>query len=256
MRISGKIALVTGGASGMGLAFTRRLAQEGAKVYFTDLNVSSGKTLEALLRNENLRVEFIEQNVAREEDWVKVIGHIRAADSRLDVLVNNAGIAISGNIENCSLENFHRVLDVNLTGVFLGCKHGLSLMKDNGGSIINMSSITAICGEPLAPAYSASKAGVRLLSKSVALHCAERGYAVRVNSLHPGYIETPILESGSAGMSEAEVSSMRTRLANEIPVKRRGKPEEVAGAVIFLASDDSVYVTGTEMIVDGGYSCH
>ncbi|MNN67440.1 3-beta-hydroxysteroid dehydrogenase [compost metagenome] len=129
-------------------------------------------------------------------------------------------------------------------------------MKEKGGSIINMSSITAICGEPMVPAYSAAKAGVRYLSKSVALHCAQRGYAIRVNSLHPGYIETPMMANGSSGLETEELLALRNRLASEIPFKRRGTPAEVAGAVLYLASDDSVYVTGTEMIVDGGYACH
>ncbi|MCY1360471.1 3-beta-hydroxysteroid dehydrogenase [compost metagenome] len=185
-----------------------------------------------------------------------MLEHIEAADGHLCVLVNNAGIAISNHIENCTLEQFDRLIDVNLKSVFLGCKLGLALMKGKGGSIINMSSITAICGEPMAPAYAASKAGVRFLSKSVALHCAERGYAIRVNSLHPGYIETPLLAGGSTGLEMAEALALRDRIASEIPVRRRGTPEEVAGAVLFLASDDSVYVTGTEMVVDGGYACH
>lgn len=258
MRLQNKIALVTGGASGMGLAFTRRLAQEGAKVYFTDINETGGRQAEQDLHAAGLRVAFLPQNVAAEADWLTVLEHIRAADGRLDVLVNNAGIAMSHNIETCTVEDFDRTLSVNLKSVFLGCKHGLALMKEGGGSIINVSSITAICGEPVALAYSASKAGVRYLSKSVALHCAEKGYAIRVNSLHPGYIDTPLLTSSNAAghLTDAEVAASRARIGGEIPMRRRGTPDEVAGAVLYLASDDSTYVTGTELVVDGGYACH
>lgn len=256
MRMQNKIALVTGGASGMGLAFTRRLAQEGARVYFTDINENGGRQAEGELTGAGLSVVFLPHNVALDADWMRVLDHIRDAEGRLDVLVNNAGIAISHTIETCTVEEFDKVLSVNLKSVFLGCKHGLALMKARGGSIINVSSITAICGEPVALAYSASKAGVRFLSKSVALHCAEKGYPIRVNSLHPGYIDTPLLAGGASSLSEAEAMAARMRIGGEIPVKRRGTPDEVAGAVLYLASDDSAYVTGTELVVDGGYSCH
>jgi NAD(P)-dependent dehydrogenase (short-subunit alcohol dehydrogenase family) len=258
MRMQGKIALVTGGASGMGLAFARRLAQEGAKVYFTDVNEEGGRGAEGDLKGAGLAVEFIRHDVTQEDDWKRALDHIRAVEGRLDVLVNNAGIAVSHNIETCTTEEFDRTLNINLKSVFLGCKLGLPLMKEKGGSIINVSSITAICGEPVALAYSASKAGVRFLSKSVALHCADKGYAVRVNSLHPGYIDTPLLGQGNAAgrLTEAEVMASRVRIGGEIPMKRGGTPDEVAGAVLYLASDESSYVTGTELILDGGYACH
>ena len=258
MRLQNKIALVTGGASGLGLAFTRRLAQEGAKVYFTDINEAGGKQAGQDLEVAGLHATFLPHDVSAEADWLRVLDHIRAAHGRLDVLVNNAGIAISHNIETCTVEDFDRTMNINLKSVFLGCKHSLALMKENGGSIVNVSSITAICGEPVALAYSASKAGVRYLSKSVALHCAEKGYGIRVNSLHPGYIDTPLLVGSNAGgrLTDAEVMASRVRIGGEIPLKRRGTPDEGAGAVLSLASDDSTYVTGTELLVDGGYACH
>jgi NAD(P)-dependent dehydrogenase (short-subunit alcohol dehydrogenase family) len=236
----------------------RRLAQEGAKVWFTDINEAGGKYAEQDLKATSLDVAFLPQDVSAEADWLRVLNHIRATDGRLDVLVNNAGIGLSHNIETCTIEDFDRTMNVNLKSVFLGCKHGLALMKETGGSIINVSSITAICGEPAALAYSASKAGVRYLSKSVALHCAEKGYAIRVNSLHPGYIDTPLLAGSNSGgrLTEAEITAARVRIGGEIPLKRRGTPDEVAGAVLYLASDDSTYVTGTELLVDGGYACH
>ncbi|SNT03828.1 glucose 1-dehydrogenase [Pseudomonas segetis] len=256
MRLQNKIVLVTGAASGMGLAFTRRLAAEGAKVYFTDINAEAGKCAEVELREQGLDVIFDRHDVTSEEDWSRVLGVIHDKERRLDVLVNNAGMVIPGSIEECTLSDFDRTMDVNLRSVFIGCKQSLPLMKDNGGSIINMSSITAICGEPAALSYSTSKAGVRFLSKSVALHCAAKGYPIRVNSLHPGYIETPLVADATQAIGEEAGREFHARLMQEIPFKRLGKPDEVAGAVVFLASDDSVYVTGTEMVVDGGYACH
>lgn len=256
MRLENKIVLVTGGASGMGLAFTRRLATEGAKVYFTDINTEAGKQAEGEMREQGLNVIFNTHNVTSEEDWAHVLEVIRDKEQHLDVLINNAGMVIPGSIEDCTLSDFDRTLDVNLRSVFLGCKLSLPLMKTKGGSIINMSSITAICGEPDALAYSTSKAGVRFLSKSVALHCAAKGYPIRVNSLHPGYIETPLVAGATQVIGEEAGQAFQARLMQEIPVKRLGKPDEVAGAVVFLASDDAIYVTGTEMVVDGGYACH
>ncbi|MBM7061843.1 glucose 1-dehydrogenase [Pseudomonas sp. UL073] len=256
MRLQNKIALVTGGASGMGLAFTRRLAVEGAKVYFTDINEAGGRQAETELRGHNLDVEFAVHDVTREADWQRVIELVRSREGRLDILVNNAGIVLPGDIEQCSLASFDRTLDVNLRSVFLGCQTALPLMKANGGSIINMSSITALCGEPMALAYSASKAGVRFLSKSVALHCAAKGYPIRVNSLHPGYIETPLVAGAMQHVGEADALEFQSRLMQEIPFKRLGTADEVAGAVVYLASDDARYVTGTELVVDGGYACH
>ena len=256
MRLQNKIVLVTGAASGMGLAFTRRLAAEGAKVYFTDINAEAGKRAEVELREQGLDVIVDRHDVTSEEDWSRVLGVIHDKERRLDVLVNNAGMVIPGSIEECTLSDFDRTMDVNLRSVFIGCKQSLPLMKDNGGSIINMSSITAICGEPAALSYSTSKAGVRFLSKSVALHCAAKGYPIRVNSLHPGYIETPLVADATQAIGEEAGREFHARLMQEIPFKRLGKPDEVAGAVVFLASDDSVYVTGTEMVVDGGYACH
>lgn len=256
MRLENKIVLVTGGASGMGLAFTRRLAGEGAKVYFTDINTEAGQRAEAQLREQGLNVIFNTHNVTSEEDWTRVLNVIRDNEQHLDVLINNAGMVIPGSIEDCTLSDFDRTMDVNLRSVFIGCQQSLPLMKAKGGSIINMSSITAICGEPAALSYSTSKAGVRFLSKSVALHCAAKGYPIRVNSLHPGYIETPLVAGATQVIGEEAGQEFQARLMQEIPVKRLGQPDEVAGAVLFLASDDSIYVTGTEMVVDGGYACH
>ncbi|MGX5218011.1 MULTISPECIES: SDR family oxidoreductase [Pseudomonas] len=256
MRLNNKVVLVTGGASGMGQAFVRRLDQEGAVVYFTDINEVAGKALESEINNDGGHVFFLPQDVSNESDWHMVLDTIRSHEKRLDVLINNAGMIIPGNIEECSLEQFQLHLDVNLKSAFLGCKLSLPLMQQHGGSIINMSSITAIVGEQDAIGYSASKAGVRFLSKSVALHCAEKGYAIRVNSLHPGYISTPLVTGVMSKLDADRQAAVHQRLMQELPVKRFADPDEVSGTVVFLSSDDSKYITGTEIIIDGGFSCH
>ena len=256
MSVRDKIVLVTGGASGMGLAFTRRLDSEGAKVYFTDINEDGGKAAEGEIAEAGGRAIFLHQDVAEEADWQRVLDIIERAEGRLDVLVNNAGMILPGHIEECTVEDFDRQISVNLRSEFLGCKLALPLMKEHGGSIINMSSITAIVGEQDAVGYAAAKGGVRFLSKSVALHCAEQGYDIRVNSLHPGYIATPLVAGLADAIPADRMARVNERLMRELPVKRFAEPEEVAGTVVFLASDDSKYITGTELIVDGGFSAH
>ncbi len=256
MKLAGKIALVTGGGSGMGRAFGKRLAAEGAKVYLTDINESGGTEAVEEISAERGQAVFLRHDVSVAADWKAVLARIATDEGRLQVLVNNAGMIVPGSIEDCSLEQFSRTLDVNLKSVFLGCQLALPLMKECGGAIINNSSITAIVGEQAAVAYSASKAGVRFLSKSVALHCAERGYSIRVNSLHPGYIETPLVAGVMGALPADRQAEVQQRLMRELPVGRFGTPEEVAGTVAFLASDDARYITGAEFVVDGGFSCH
>lgn len=256
MRFIDKIALVTGGASGMGRAFSKRLAAEGAKVMVTDINADGGAETVAEILAAGGQAEFLPHDVSSAEAWTAVLGYIERCDGRLDILVNNAGMIVPGSIEECSLEDFNRTLDVNLKSVFLGCQLALPLMRVGGGAIINNSSITAIVGEQAAIAYSAAKAGVRFLSKSVALHCAEQGYDIRVNSLHPGYIETPLVAGVMSELDRERQAAVQQRLMRELPVGRFGTPEEVAGMVAFLASDEARYITGAEFVVDGGFSCH
>ena len=172
------------------------------------------------------------------------------------MLVNNAGIAIPANVEEETLEGWRRTQAVNMEGVFLGCQAAVRVMKEKGGSIINISSIEGIVGEPNTPAYNASKGGVRIFTKSVALHCAAQGYAIRVNSVHPGYILTPLVENGLKMMPEELAQTMLTRALGQIPMGGMGEPVDIANGCLFLASDESKYLTGSELIIDSGYTCH
>ncbi|MBN1206207.1 MAG: glucose 1-dehydrogenase [Myxococcaceae bacterium] len=248
-RVEGKVALVTGGASGLGAASARMLVREGARVAITDINEEQGQ---ALAKELGEAARFWRLDVTREEDWKSVVDAVLATFGRLDVVVNNAGIGIVKDVESLSIEEWRRVHAVNLDGVFLGCKHGIRGMRQCGarGSIINMSSVAGLVGVAAFPAYSSSKGGVRLLTKSVALHCAQKGYGIRCNSIHPVFVETPMVEalaslSGSATEGKA-------RMAKGIPIGRLGEPEEVAYAVVYLASDESRLMTGSELVLDGG----
>jgi hypothetical protein len=174
----------------------------------------------------------------------------------LDVLVNNAGIAAPANVEEETLEGWRKTQSVNMEGVFLGCRAAIAVMKEKGGSIINISSIEGIVGDPNTPAYNASKGGVRIFTKSVALHCAGHGYAIRVNSLHPGYILTPMVEKGLEMMPKDVSEAMLARVLGEIPLGTMGEPRDIAEGCLFLASDESKYMTGSDLVIAGGYTCH
>lgn len=248
-RVEGKVALVTGGASGLGAAAARMLVREGARVAITDVNEEAGQ---ALANELGMTTRFWKLDVTREEDWVVVVDSVLATFERLDVVVNNAGIGIAKDVEALSLEEFRRVNAVNLDGVFLGCKHGIRGMKQCGakGSIINMSSVAGLVGAASLPAYCASKGGVRLLTKSVALHCAKQGYGIRCNSVHPVFIDTPMVDALASIGGDKEAG--KKHMAKSIPIGRLGEPEEIAHAIIYLASDESRLMTGAELILDGG----
>lgn len=176
------------------------------------------------------------------------------ATGALDVLVNNAGVGRLGSIEQASLADWRAVLEINLDGVFLGTQKAIAAMKERGGSIINVSSIEGIIGEPNLVAYNASKGGVRLLTKSAALHCAAHGYNIRVNSLHPGYIATPMVSGALASMPADMAQALQADIVNRIPLGRLALAEEIAPALVFMASDESCYMTGSELVIDGGYT--
>jgi len=251
-RVQGKIALVTGGSRGIGAETARLLAREGATVIVTDILINEGKSVAASIDGQ-----FYELDVADEGHWQTVTATIRKAYGKVDILFNNAGITgLNENIgpqdpENTSLEAWHHVHNVNLDGVFLGCKHGMALMKDNGGSIINMSSRSGVVGIPGASAYASSKAAVRNHTKTVALYCAEQGYKIRCNSLHPGAILTPMWDP-MLGTDESERQKMIAGIAAGVPLGCMGDPMDVANAVLFLGSDESKYMTGVELTIDGG----
>jgi 3(or 17)beta-hydroxysteroid dehydrogenase len=189
--------------------------------------------------------------VSKEEDWGKVVDDTLAAFGRLDVVVNNAGIAIPGNVEEATFADWRKLMSINLDGVFLGVKHGIRGIKkgERGGSIINLSSIEGLVGDPNLAAYNASKGGVRLLTKSAALHCAKTGTGIRVNSIHPGYVWTPMVEKGP---DDAE--ARRKALIALHPVGHLGQPEDIGWGVVYLASDEAKFITGSELVIDGGYT--
>lgn len=252
-RVQGKVALITGAARGIGAATAELLAKEGARVIVTDILVDEGQAMA-----ERIGALFLPLNVSQEAPWQKTIKIIEKDFGRLDILFNNAGvIGLSGDCgpqdpEHTSLDSWHYVHQVNLDGVFLGCKHGIALMKkQGGGSIINMSSRSGIVGIPGASAYASSKAAIRNHTKSVALYCAEKGYNIRCNSLHPGAILTPIWDP-MLGKSAEERKKMIEGVSCGIPLGHMGEPLDVAYSVLYLGSDESKYVTGIELNIDGG----
>ncbi|HEY3797234.1 MAG TPA: glucose 1-dehydrogenase [Caulobacteraceae bacterium] len=253
-RVEGKVALVTGGASGIGAACAERLAEEGARIVITDVQDQLGAEVAAAIGPGKAR--YLHHDVTDEAAWEGVIADIAANEGRLDILVNNAGIAITSlSITTMPLESWKKQQAVNVDGVFLGLKHSLPLMRKagNGGSIINLSSIAGLRGSPILAGYSATKGAVRLLTKAVALECAAAKDGVRVNSMHPGIIETPIWNSifGTRPGVNAppDLDGIST---NAVPLGVKGLPRDIAQGVLWLASDESRYVTGMEMVIDGG----
>jgi len=250
-RVSGKVALITGGASGLGSAAARILAEQGARVIITDVQEDAGAGVAAEIGHDVL---FIQQDVASEADWQRVMSRIIQDYGKLDILVNNAGILHMASIEDTSLEDWQRVHAVNSDGVFLGCKYAIEAMKDTteGGSIINISSGAGLRPISLVPAYGASKSVVWNLTRTTALHCAESDYPIRCNSIHPGVIRTPMME-GTIPEGE-DVDAMMALHAEVHPMKKLVTVEDVGLSILYLASDESAIVTGVALPVDGGYN--
>jgi 3(or 17)beta-hydroxysteroid dehydrogenase len=245
-RVDGKIALVTGGASGIGLATAGLLADEGAKVVLADLE-EPGAAAAAVAQ----RSHFYKLDVTREAEWIAVTDATISEFGRLDILVNSAGVSLLKDIETTTLDEWRHLMAVNLDGVFLGCKHGVRVMKERGGgSIVNMSSVAGLVGAANLAAYCASKGGVRLLTKSVALHCARKGFNIRCNSVHPSFVETPMLQSMIAAARDPR--KLEANYAKAAPLGRLAQPTEIARTILFLASDESAFTTGAELVVDGG----
>ncbi len=245
-RLAGKVALISGGASGIGLATARRFAAQGASVVIGDIDTEAA----ALAENEHEALSYARLDVTDGASWSAVVDEVLRRFGRLDVLINSAGISIKGDIETITDEEWHRVQAVNVDGVFSGCRHGVRAMKDHGGSIVNLSSVLGIVGNADLVAYSASKGAVRLLTKSVALHCARKRYGIRCNSVHPGYVATPMVERSVAAAPEPD--AVRAYILGVTPLKRMARPEEIADLLLYLASDESAYVTGAEFVIDGG----
>lgn len=259
-RLQGKVALVTGAAKGIGAATAKRLAQEGASVVCTDVDADAGQAVADEIANEGGAAAFVGHDVTDEAQWEAAVKVAEDKFGALHIVVNNAGIAPeSSPIEEKTLESWRHVLAIDLDSVFLGCKWGIrTIKKHGGGAIINISSILGLVGQPNASDYNAAKGGVRLLTKSAALECAEAGYDIRVNSVHPGYIDTPLVQDvmaqGEMGGQPVGPNEMRELLTMLHPIGRLGIAKEIANAVLFLASDEASFMTGSEMVVDGGYT--
>jgi NAD(P)-dependent dehydrogenase (short-subunit alcohol dehydrogenase family) len=264
-RIDGKIALITGAAQGIGAETARILAAAGATVLVTDRDQDRGHRVTEEINRAGQAATFLALDVADEANWQLVAQQVDADFGGLDILVNNAGIVVVGPIEHTALADLERICQVNLHGTFLGLKHAVPVMKARaqassaaGGSIVNVSSAVGIKGYPFGAAYSMTKGGVRLLTKSAALEFAELGYNIRVNSIHPGLVDTPMLtqeaveHAGLGSLGSDSAAETRQFFENMAPIKRFAAPVEIARAVLFLASDDSSFMTGSELVVDGG----
>ena len=244
-RVEGKVALVTGGGSGLGAADCRRLAEEGAKVAVSDVNLEAAQKVASEIGESAIALRH---DVASEEDWKAVLAEVESRFGGLHVLVNNAGIVVVADPEETTLEQFRKVQAVMSEGVFLGCKYAIQLMaKSGGGSIINMSSTASHLGYPPFFAYSAAKGAVRSMTKSIAIHCQQKGYGIRCNSVHPASIETPMIQGamGRPGQEQAVPDGV-------LPSGAIGAPKDVANLILYLASDESRFVTGSEILIDNG----
>ena len=247
-RVAGKMALVTGAAQGLGAQHCKTLAAEGARVLCTDINA-------AINAEHGDGIAFsIAHNVTDRSDWDAAVAMARDEMGGLNVLVNNAGIGVAGNIETCDFDDWKRCFAINVDGIFHGCQAALPLMREHApGSIINISSIAGLIASDTMPAYNASKAAVWMLSKSIALHCAKNNMQIRSNSIHPTFVDTPILD-GTAKHHNMDKDVLLEKLARQIPLKFVGEPSDIANAVLYLASDESRFMTGAELKLDGGIS--
>ncbi|MDN0077464.1 glucose 1-dehydrogenase [Crenobacter sp. SG2303] len=245
-RVAGKVALITGGASGVGREDALLLAREGARVVITDVNTDAGQALASEIGDAAL---FVRHDIASEADWQRAMELTLSRFGRLDVLVNNAAILQLGSIEDTTLDQWRRLLDINAAGYFLGCQSAVKAMKGTGGgSIVNMSSLAGIGGMSMFCAYSASKGAVAALTRSVAAYCKRQKYHIRCNSIHPDGIKTPMVAALAA---QADPSQMSDSGAD--PLARMCEPVDVANVVLFLASDESRWVNGLELRVDNGF---
>ena len=254
-RLTNRVALVSGGASGIGKASAVRLAEEGAKVVVADIDAELGQQTVGAIQDNSGTATFIRLDVTNESQWQECVAATVDVYGGLNILVNNAGIAVGGSILTMTLEDWQRQQAINLDGVFLGVKYAIPAMIESGnGSVINISSVAGIKGSANLAAYNATKGGVRLFTKGVARECSANRWPVRVNSVHPGVIETPIWDKMNpelleAGMNTMDLESMAEQV---VPTGQLGKPLDIANGVVFLASDESSYMTGTELIIDGG----
>ena len=252
-RVDGKVALITGGARGLGEANGRLMADEGATVVLSDVLDEDGKATADSIVAAGGSAEYIHQDVTDEDSWDEVVKGVVARHGRLDIVVNNAGVALDKTVEDTSLEEFRWVNSINNEAVFLGTRAAIRAMKTQnpkGGSIVNISSIAGLVGIENLAAYNASKGAVRLFSKSAALHCASNGYNIRVNTVHPSYTWTPMVQA--IGDNTGDRDAFFEALSEAHPLGRPGVPMDVAYGVLYLSSDESTWVTGSELVIDGG----
>jgi len=253
--LSNRVALITGGAEGIGAAMARLFAAYGARVVVADISVDSGAAIVDSIRKEGDHAEFLRMDVTSEADWQAVVAAIKSEYGALHILVNNAGVFDATPLGDSTFSDWQHIVRVNQDSIFLGCKSTLHLMASSSdpetwGSIINLSSVAGLVGVPFCTSYSATKGAVRQFSKSLALEYAQLGYNIRVNSLHPGLIDTSM-----GRMSVASVKGHNDKTgakSSGVPVRRFGRVEELAAAALFLASDASSYMTGSELVIDGG----
>ena len=254
-RASGKVAFVTGGSRGIGQATAQLLAAEGADVVITGTDRERGEKAAQAMAYYGNRAVFLKHNVGNEAEWQESMDRTLERFGKLNVLVNNAAIFFGGSVEQTTLQDWRRLMSINLDGVFLGIKYGIQAIRKNsdGGSIVNLSSISGKVAHSLIPAYCASKGGVGMLTKSAALHCAEQGYNIRVNSVHPGLVWTDMGKQVASLVAHGDEEEGRQALEELYPTGCLVEKTDVAQAVLYLASDDSKSVTGAELVIDGGY---
>jgi NAD(P)-dependent dehydrogenase (short-subunit alcohol dehydrogenase family) len=253
-RVAGKVALISGAATGLGQSMAVRLSAKGARVAVADIDTARGNDVVAEIQSAGGEAIFVSLDVTNEEAWRAAVAAVESAYGRLDILVNNAGIAIAESVDKMSLKDWRAVMAVNIDGVFLGTKHAVAAMRRaGGGSIINISSILGLTGEEKLSAYCASKGAVRLFTKAVALECGRDGSGIRVNSIHPGYIHTAMMEADCI-RDYGDIPTGLAEFGKLHPIGHVGKPEDIAAGVLYLASDESKFVTGSELVIDGGYT--
>ena len=269
--IDGRVAFVTGAGSGIGRAAAIGLALEGARLFLTDIDMEGGRATAAMIRDAGGIAEFRGQDVVEEDRWAELAAKVMMLFGRLDILVNNAGIGTSCAVTEMSLDSWNRQVAINLTGVFLGTKHCIPAMRAakpegayRGGSIINISSVAGLGGSAGMSGYCATKGGVRLFTKAVAMECAAARDGIRCNSVHPGIIDTPIwTKIDDSGALQAALGTPAGANAMDVdmiaaasPMGFAGLPADIADGIVFLASDASRYMTGSELVIDGGWSAH
>lgn len=263
-KLQGRVALVTGGLRGIGAAIVERFLAEGAYVVCADLKPEDDAETAKAMREFGANASYLRLDVASEDHWCKAAEAVRREHGQLDALVNNAGVDGVGPVETMSLETWRRVMSINIDGAFLGVKHLTPLMSETGkktaggASVINISSIMGLVGYSETSAYNASKGAIRLFTKAIAIEFAQKRMGIRANSLHPGFVRTPLLDFGMQRWADQGLAPSAQALIDGLdaatPLGRIARPEEIAGPALFLASDDASYVTGAELVVDGGWT--